>query len=111
MACEPFLGGAKGHPETMCPSFWVLNHPGTHNVPGIKHPCHYMLDKIHTVYVIKMTEMYQCRDFVFLGRFILGTRGPKKFIRGYIVSDIPSPHPFLPMQCRLKRGMACRSKD
>jgi len=33
-----------------------------------------------------MTGMYQSRDSVFPGRFILGTRGLRKFMRGHIVS-------------------------
>jgi len=37
----------------------------------------------------KMTGMYQSRDIVFLGRLIWGTRGPRKIVRGRIVSGRP----------------------
>jgi len=36
-----------------------------------------------------MTGMYQCRDTVYLGRLILGTRDPRKFVLGDIVSGRP----------------------
>jgi len=39
-----------------------------------------------------MTGMYQCRDIVFPGLFISGIRGPRKFVRGHIVSG----HPIIP---------------
>jgi len=31
-----------------------------------------------------MTGMYQCRDIVFPGQYILETRGPRKFVLGHI---------------------------
>jgi len=34
-------------------------------------------------------------DMVFLGRLILGTRGPKKFERGHIISRRPITPPYL----------------
>jgi len=40
-----------------------------------------------------MTRMYPLRDTVFLGQFILGTKGPRKFLRGHVVSGRPNkPH-------------------
>ena len=39
-----------------------------------------------------MAGMYQYRDIVFLGQFIWRTRGPKEFVPGHIVWDVPSPH-------------------
>jgi len=41
-----------------------------------------------------MTGMYQCRDIVFPVRFILGARGPRTFLRGYIVSGLPVTPPL-----------------
>ena len=42
-----------------------------------------------------MTGMYQYREIMFLGRFILGTRGPRKYVRGRIVSGRPITPPYL----------------
>jgi hypothetical protein len=39
-----------------------------------------------------MTGIYQCRDIVLLGRFNLGTIGPRKFVRDTTFRDVPSPH-------------------
>ena len=33
-----------------------------------------------------MAGMYKSRDIVFPGQVILGTKGPRKFLRGHIVS-------------------------
>jgi len=41
----------------------------------------------------KMTGMYQGRDTVFPGRFIQGTRDPRKFARGHILSGRPVTPP------------------
>jgi len=47
-----------------------------------------MHQPIHIAQCI-MTGMYQCMDIVYLGQFILGTRGPRQFIRGHIVPGRP----------------------
>jgi len=38
-------GGVMGRPETMCPC--TNFRPGTQNVPGMMHPCHYMRDTVN----------------------------------------------------------------
>ena len=80
-------GGAKGRPETMCPCTTFFGIPDRqnesshkHNVPALIHPV-IMHQPIH-ILLCKMTGMYQCRDIVFLGRFILGTTGPQKICTG-----------------------------
>ena len=40
-----------------------------------------------------MAGMYKSRDIVFLGRLILGTMGPRKFVWGHIVSGRPITPP------------------
>jgi len=40
-----------------------------------------------------MTETHQSRDIAVPGRFIVGTRGPGKFVRGHIVSERPITPP------------------
>jgi len=68
--------------------------PVWHNFPGLIHLCRF--DHIYSMYCIMqiMTGMYQSRDTVFLGRLIWGTRGPRTFVRGNIVSGRPVPPPF-----------------
>ena len=45
----------------------------------------------------KMTGMYQCRNIVSPGTINFGTRGPRTFVRGHIVSGRPvtPPHHLL----------------
>ena len=66
-----------------------INRPATHFVTGMIHPCHFMHDTIHILYVVKMTGMYQSRDIVSQGTINLGTRGPRTFVRGHNVSGRP----------------------
>ena len=40
-----------------------------------------------------MTGMYQIRDIVSQGMINLGTRGPRKFVQGHIVSGRPVTPP------------------
>jgi len=91
-------GGVTGRPETMCPRTHVLGPL----VPKLIVPSDtlsldlYIPDIMHYTICLgwcKITVMYQCRDIVFLGRFILGTRSPRKFLRGHILSGRPvDPH-------------------
>jgi len=78
-----FSGTPKGRPSPK------INRPGTHNVPGMIHHCHYMHDTkqicdARCLWCIKAGTL--C---FFLGRFILGSRDPRKFVRGHIVSGCP----------------------
>jgi len=51
-----------------------------------------------------MTGRYQYRDIVFLERLILGTRGPRKIVRGYFVSGRPITLHSTGIHCHLPRG-------
>jgi len=66
-----------------------INRPGTHNATRMIHPCHYMHDTKVTILMCDQND----RDIVFLRRFILGTRGHRKFVRGQIVWGCPITPP------------------
>jgi len=93
-------GGVTGCPKTISPYtnvLWPL-------VPKLIVLCDtmslywYILVIVHHTISIgwcKMAVMYQCRDIELPGRFILGTRGLTKFVRGHIVSGRPVTPPTL----------------
>jgi len=91
VACEgrQMKGGVSVRPKTMYPRTNFLGPKVTKmNLPGNAMIC---MDTSLSLCVVQylqmspfMTGMYQCRDIVFLGRFILGTRCPRKFVRGHI---------------------------
>jgi len=61
------------------------------NVPGFIHPCHYALYNRYMWCI--MTGTFQCRDIGFLGLFVFGTRGLRKYVWGHIVSGRPITPP------------------
>jgi len=84
------MDGVTGRPKTMCRRTNVLGPL----VPKLIVPCDTMsIDWCIPVimhYTIRLgwcriTGMYQCRDIGFLGRFIQGTRDPRKLVREHIV--------------------------
>jgi len=87
-------GWVTGRPETMCPRRNVLGPlvPKLIVACDTMSPDWYIPVLMHfTIRLVwcKMTGRYLCRDVVFPGRFIWGTRGPRKFVRGHIVSGRP----------------------
>jgi len=93
-------GGVTGRPETMCPCTNVLGplvpelfvSVDTMSldwyIPVILFTYMYCIMQI-------MTEMSKSRDIVFPGRLIWGTRGPRLYVRGDIVSGHPVNPPEL----------------
>ena len=93
------VGRVTGRPETRSPRTNVLEPL----VPKLIVPCDKMsLDlyiPVITHYAIrfgwcKMARVYQFRDIVFPGLFIKGTRGPRTFVPGHIVSGRPVTAPI-----------------
>ena len=87
-----------GRHETMCPRtnllgplVTIMNRP--RNTMSLH--CYIPVIFITFMYCIMhiMTGMYQSRDIVFLGRLILGTRGPRTFAPGHIVLGRPVTPP------------------
>jgi len=104
-----FEGGVTGRPKIMCPRTNVLGPLVPKSiVPGdtmslnwyIPFIMHYAI----CIGLCKMTGMFQCRDIVFPGRFIQGTRGPRKFVLGHIVSGRPVTPPIWAHQQKYNRG-------
>jgi len=90
----------KGCPEIMCPRTNYLGDSGTLGPQKSFGSTMSLLWYIPaaTHYTIRIgwcitAGMYQSRDIVYLGRFILGTKGPRKFARGHIVTGRPITPP------------------
>jgi len=73
------VGGLIGRPQTLRPQTNILDWC----INAILH-----ITYTYCIMHIK-TGMYHSRDIVIPERLILGTRGPRKFVRGHIVSGGP----------------------